>query len=199
MKKLIAAGLMSCLMAGSAMAQSKQFFYKNHGQWEVVGITGDQSDNIPPNCAVKTYWKNGSFIFFVQDLIDFEIYLAVHNTEWNINVPKENINTIAVTFKSSQNVDIVLPYQIEFVSPKTIRLRELDFKNFVPLFANAKSFIVHMPGNISHLHAGLSGTKEAMGSMSLCIDAAEKLDILKLPPPKPPVQLKSGIEAELLQ
>lgn len=170
MKKVILGAIAALVMtAGAAFSASEKFYAKETGQWIVEGI----KDGDLVYCAASTFWSDGSFFtFYITD--DDRATIIIHNTKWNIGDPVGHFKGYQATFSFFGDLD---PYQgkadYELQDAQTIVIPNIT-KNFYEQWIKYNVLSIVMPGDITKMDIGLSGTSAAVLNLGECLTKVEK-------------------------
>lgn len=183
MKRLLLGLLLSTSFIFPAIGEPNQRFFEqsigtnitNKGAWIIIGSTGDGSRNVNARCSMGTEWNDGSYIWYIKDLIDDEVYMEFRNNIWNIN-DEPGRYTLRMNFKLStgqiRGNDIVY----SLINKNTIMLRNLG-RTVTELMFNARELSFVMPGSIPNATIPLYKSREALNILSRCIDASKNFKL----------------------
>lgn len=176
MKKLLLAFALSSSLVSASFADTNLFFEQmigtnltDKGSWAIIGRKGDEKKNA--GCAMTTSWNDGSYIWFVKDLIDGEFYIEFRNNAWNISDAPGNYE-FRMNFKYSNGSIRGGDLTFYLLNKNTVFVRNLE-KGIVEHLYNAKELAFVMPGSIKNAVVFLDRTREALNLMSRCIDESK--------------------------
>lgn len=183
MKKLIASLMIgaSCLI-GTAQANpvfnvENTFWSANEGNFEVRGYISGADGN--PVCQLNGHYKDGSYFSLVKDIVDGELWMELHNKNWN---------TQGVEFKVIWNfhnrngsVNFSQTANARITGPQTIQLRQLnnngytkEVETFLNLFKSSYAISFYEEDETNIFNMSLNGSRAAMNSVINCYAYAEK-------------------------
>lgn len=179
---LIALALTTTFVSASLANQSGSVFYEymigqrltDKGAWIILGKTGSDTSNA--KCSMGTEWNDGSYYWYINDLIDNEVYMEFRNNSWNISDPPGKY-TLRANFKYS-NGSIRGDYlKYDLINKNLIFIRWLDEMVTNEMF-NAIELVLVMPGTISNAIIPLTGTRKAIALLSECRNQSKKYKLL---------------------
>lgn len=155
------------MITGAAFAEDNpsKFYQQDAGQWTVEGL----NDGNAPFCVASTFYDNGTFVsLFITS--DNKVHLLVHDTEWNIADPVGSFKGYTATFTFfSSNTDPdrgVADYLLK--DNQTILFTGISTE-FLKSWIKYDVLTISMPGDITKLDVGLSGSKQVVVLLTECM------------------------------
>jgi hypothetical protein len=179
MKKLVSTSLAAMLFASSAFAAGKEFFFVDvrPGPYYVKGVTADVNGGTGnPACYAEINYRDGSRFQLIRDLADGELYIYMHNSNWNISDPSV-VYQLRANFSRNNQVVNGVNFSYNLVNKNTIVIRNIDKDRFIPLFTGNQRMLLIMPGNIQNAEVDLTGSSKSLAEISKCIDVARGVDL----------------------
>jgi len=183
MKKLLLALCLSTAVITTGLAESnlsRIFFNEmigrnitDRGAWGIWGRTGDNRVNAA--CGMGTSWNDGSYFNFIKDLMDQEVYMEMHNANWNISDAPGTYELRAnFVYSNGHVVGGSLKYQL--INKNKILIRNLD-RSIIDLVFDAKGLVLVMPGSIQSVTIPLDNSRSGMKLLSKCIDVSKNYSL----------------------
>lgn len=179
MRKLLSTTFAAMLFTSSAFAANQTFFAEDvrPGAFYVMGVTADAAKGKNPACYAEVNYGDGSQFQLIRDLADGELYIWLHNAQWNIrDVPGSTAN-LRANFRRSNGQVESLTFTYKQVNSSTIIIRGIFKDRFLPLFTGSQKMTFAMPGTIQDAEVELLGSSRAVSELSRCVDASAGIDL----------------------
>lgn len=187
MKILLAlAAALLCVLCTNVVNAEEQHFYfkKTDAFWSVYGA--NETTTGQATCFGEAGRKDGSIIQIHRSLVDGELWVVVHGTEWEIQ--SQGGGTLRWNFYApGSKGDLIagadLHYEVK--DKNTIQLLQIKPNAFSDALWNSKYFVLVMPGNLPNLLIGFETRGSTMlSALAECIKQNEK----KFKDPRPPLE-----------
>lgn len=195
--KRFAVALTAVTMLSTA-AVAETFFSKSSGDFVTEGYTKGADGN--PVCQANVKFTDGGYISIVKDLVDDELWMEIHDPEWNAD--QKDINTkIEIHWSFHKNDGTPVVWQsawFRIATPSTIQLRMMNgpkndrgtLGTFIDLFQSAAAMSFEYRWKDDHdierseslFSFKLNGSRDALDNVMVCKSGWDFLQSVKKKP-----------------
>lgn len=162
--------VLAILAAFSLPLYAQQAFFRQQvGNWLIVGLPSQEGKNAV--CGAEYGFGDGSRLTVYSDLVDGELYLALHNTRWNIGDEPNSRSQLRVNFIARNGHIKGAPAEFIIINKNTIIIPNVNAKAFIPDFMDRHKLEFVMPGTITNAEIPLDNSTRAVEMLIKCVDA----------------------------
>lgn len=163
------------LLATPATAEEITLFEKETDKfWSVLG--GAETNTGQATCFGRAQKKDGSYIQIHRSLVDGELWVIVHNSDWEIKTDSKGI--LRWNFYRGGSKDSLIDganFDFQVKNKNTILILGIAPKRFSEIIWNTRYFTLIMPGDLVNLSMGFETRGSTMlDALAECIRLNEK-------------------------
>lgn len=163
------------LLATPATAEEITLFEKETDKfWSVFG--GAETNTGQATCFGRAQKKDGSYIQIHRSLVDGELWVIVHNSDWEIKTDSKGI--LRWNFYRGGSKDSLIDganFDFQVKNKNTILILGIAPKRFSEVIWNTRYFTLIMPGDLVNLSMGFETKGSTMlDALAECIRLNEK-------------------------